>query len=183
VREALAIINEVLDEVMAEQEGDFDAETRFAISWFDQIGFEDGDFGVADVLARAKNSSVAGLTEAGIATSRGGKLRLLRPNELGARWDRTSDLKLTTWETVHHVIRVLEADGESTAASLVAKVGSKAEAARELAYRLYTIAERRKWTIEALSYNSLVQSWPEIVRLSREASSARPVQTDLLGAL
>jgi putative DNA methylase len=183
VRDALSLINDVLDEVMAEQEGDFDAQSRFAISWFEQFGFEDGEFGIADVLSRAKNTSVLSLTEAGIAVSRGGKLRLLRPNELVALSDPTSDLGLTTWEIVHHVIRALEADGESAASSLVSKAGSKAEVARELAYRLYTIAERRKWSGEALSYNSLVQSWPEIVRLSREVRSVRPVQTDLLGAL
>jgi putative DNA methylase len=180
VREALALINQVLDEVLAEQEGDFDAESRFAIAWFEQYGFNDGEFGVADVLARAKNTAVSGLVEAKIALSKGGKVRLLRPQELQADWDPTTDPRLTVWEIVHHLIRALEAGGESAAASLVAKLGAKAEIARELAYRLYVIAERKKRAAEALSYNGLVQSWPEIMRLAREAAAvADPAQAEM----
>ncbi len=180
VRGALAIINQVLDEVLAEQEGDFDADSRFAIAWFEQFGFNDGEFGVADVLARAKNTAVSGLVEAGIATSKAGKVRLLRPQELPEHWDPTTDPRLTIWESVHHIIRVLEAEGESTAAGLVAKLGAQAEIVRELAYRLYTVAERRKRAAEALSYNGLVQSWPEIIRLAREVvSNASPAQAEM----
>ena len=97
VREALAIINQVLDEVLAEQEGEFDADSRFAIAWFEQFGFNDGEFGVADVLARAKNTAVSGLVEAGIAISKAGKVRLLRPQELPEQWDPTTDPRLTIW--------------------------------------------------------------------------------------
>lgn len=180
VREALALINQVLDEVLAEQEGDFDAESRFAIAWFEQYGFNDGEFGVADVLARAKNTAVSGLVEAKIAVSKGGKVRLLKPQELQPDWDPATDPRLTVWEIVHHLIRALEAGGESAAASLVAKLGAKAEIARELAYRLYTIAERKKRAAEALSYNGLVQSWPEIMRLAREAAAVGgPAQAEM----
>ena len=111
VRDALAIINQVLDEVLAEQEGDFDPDSRFAIAWFEQFGFNDGEFGVADVLARAKNTAVSGLEDAGVVTSKGGKVRLLRPQELPEQWDPTTDSRLTIWESVHHLIRVLEAEG------------------------------------------------------------------------
>ena len=180
VREALALVNQVLDEVMAEQEGDFDSDSRFAIAWFEQFGFNDGEFGVADVLARAKNTSVSGLHDAGVVISRGGKVRLLRPQELPERWDPATDPRLTIWESVHHLIRVLEAEGESRAAELAAKLGAKAEIARELAYRLYTAAERKKRAAEALSYNGLVQSWPEIIRIAREAvSNAGPAQAEM----
>ena len=180
VRDALAIINQVLDEVLAEQEGDFDPDSRFAIAWFEQFGFNDGEFGVADVLARAKNTAVSGLDDAGVVISKGGKVRLLRPQELPEQWDPTTDPRLTIWESVHHLIRVLEAEGESTAAELVAKLGAEAEIARELAYRLFTVAERKKRAAEALSYNGLVQSWPEIIRLAREAASqADPAQTEM----
>ena len=103
---------------------------------------------------------------AGILASKGGKVRLLRPDELSADWDPATDLRLTAWEVVHQLIRGLEAGGESAAADLVAKLGSHAETARELAYRLYTLCERKKRAQEALSYNGLVQSWPEIVRLA-----------------
>jgi len=168
VREALSLINQILDEVLAEQEGDFDNDTRFATAWFEQSGFHEGEFGVADVLARAKVTSVDGLVQAGIAHSGRGKVRLLKPSELSKVWDPTTDSRLTIWEMVHHLIRVLESGGEPEAAKLVAKLGSKAEAARELCYRLYTICERKKRSTDALSYNALVQSWPEIIRLAQE---------------
>ena len=167
VREALALINQVLDEVLAEQEGDFDADSRWALAWFEQHGFAEGDYGVAETLSKAKNTAVAGMVEAGILDSRGGKVRLLSPKELPDTWDPITDPRLTTWEAVHHLIRVLESDGEQGAADLVAKLGGLAETARELCYRLYTVCERQKRATDALSYNGLVQSWPEITRLAQ----------------
>jgi putative DNA methylase len=168
VREALALINQTLDEVLAEQEGDFDADSRWALGWFEQHGFAAGEYGMAETLSKAKNTSVSGMVEAGILASRAGKVRLFKPAELAKDWDPTRDPHLNVWEMVHNLIRVLEADGEGAAAGLVAKLGSKAEVARELAYRLYTVCERKKRAQEALSYNGLVQSWPEITRLARE---------------
>lgn len=114
---ALALINQTLDEAPAEQEGDFDADSRWALAWFERHGFEQGEFGVAETLSTAKNTSVAGMAQAGILVS-------------------------------------------------------QAETARELCYRLYTVCERKKRAPEALSYNSLVQSWPEILRLASERSTA-----------
>jgi putative DNA methylase len=171
VREALALINQTLDEALAEQEGDFDADSRWALTWFEQSGFTEGEYGVAEQLSKSKNTSVAGMVEAGILESKRGKVRLLRPSELPADWDPTTDARLTAWEMVHHLIRVLEASGESGSSVLAAKLGSKAEIARELCYRLYTLCERKKRAAEALSYNALVQSWPEITRLAREERS------------
>ena len=144
VREALALINQTLDEALAEQEGDFDADTRWAVAWFEQVGFNEGEYGVAETLSKAKNTSVAGMVEAGILRSSHGKVRLLKPSELPADWDPATDKRLTAWEAVHHLIRTLEAGGESTAAELAGKLGSQAETARELAYRLYTVCERKK---------------------------------------
>jgi putative DNA methylase len=179
VREALALINESLDQVLAEQEGDFDAGTRWAVAWFEQQGFSDGEFGVAETLSKAKNTSVAGMVEAGILLSKRGKVRLLKPVELPDDWDPAGETRLSAWATVHQLIRALEAGGESAAASLVAKLGTKAEIARELAYRLYTVCERKKRAAEALSYNALVQSWPEIMRLARETSAMAPEQSEM----
>jgi putative DNA methylase len=181
VRDALALINQTLDEVLAEQEGDFDADTRWAVAWFEQQGFSEGEFGVAETLSKAKNTSVAGMVEADILSSKRGKVRLLKPEELPEEWDPATDPRLTAWETVHQLIRVLESGGESAAAALVAKLGSKAEIARELAYRLYIIAERKKRATEALSYNGLVQSWPEIMRLARETGATTPAQSEMFG--
>jgi len=179
VREALALINQTLDEVLAEQEGDFDADTRWALAWFEQFGFNDGPFGVAETLSKAKNTSVAGMVEAGIALSRASKVRLLRPDELPPDWDPSTDTRLTIWEMVHHLVRVLGQGGEEEAAKLVSKIGAEAETARELAYHLYTICERRKRAQEAMAYNGLVQSWPEIVRLSRTRKDRSPREPDL----
>ena len=107
------------------------------------------------------------MADDGILVSRGGKVRLLRPDELPDNWDPASDPRLTVWDMTHQLIRAME-QGESAAAELVAKLGSEADTARELAYRLYSICERKKRAQEALAYNALVQSWPEIVRLARE---------------
>lgn len=170
VREALAMINQALDEVLAKQEGDFDADTRWAVTWFEQFGFAEGEYGVAETLATARNISVNGIVEAGIARSGRSKVKLLSPEELPVDWTPEGDKRLTAWDVVHHLIRVLE-QGEDKAAELVARLGQKAEVARELAYRLYSISDRKKRTQEAQQYNALVQSWPEIIRLSQEMPS------------
>ncbi|MBK8637652.1 MAG: DUF1156 domain-containing protein [Chromatiaceae bacterium] len=177
VRAALALINQTLDEALAEQEGDFDADSRWALTWFDQVGFAEGDFGVAEQLSKSKNTSVQGLAEAGILVSKAGKVRLLKPAELPADWDPTTDKRLTVWEMVHQLIRVLEFGGEGAAAALVAKLGGQAETARELCYRLYTLCERKKRATEAMAYNGLVQSWPEITRLAQATPPAAATGT------
>ena len=179
VREALILINRVLDEVFSEQEGDFDIDTHWALAWFKQHGFTEGDYGIAETLSKAKNTSVEGLVEAGILSSEAGKVRLLKPSELSEDWDPTTDKRLTVWEIVHHLVRVLENDGEKTASRLVTQLGSKAEVARELCYYLYTICEGNKHAVEALPYNSLVRSWPEIIRLSQEDELSEKIQTPM----
>lgn len=176
VREALALINRTLDEALAEQEGDFDADSRWALTWFEQSGFDEGEYGMAEQLSKSKNTSVSGMAEAGIVESKRGKVRLLKPEELPADWDPATDPRLTAWEIVHHLIRVLASGGEGAAAGLVAKLGAKAEIARELAYRLYTLCERKKRAAEALTYNGFVQSFPEITRLAREGAKIQAEQ-------
>lgn len=175
VRTALQLINQALDEVLAEQESEYDAETRWAVAWFEQFGINEGAYGTAETLSKAKNTSVAGMDEAGVTTSRAGKVRLVRRDELPDDWDPTKDKRLTVWEVAQHMIRALETKGESSAASLFKKVGGLAEIAHVLAYRLYTIAERKAWSQEALAYNSLVVAWPEIKRLAglSEAGTSR----------
>ena len=180
VRDALILINRMLDDVLAEQENDFDADTRWALAWFKQHGFTEGDYGVAEILSKAKNTSVGGLIEAGILFSQAGKVRLLKPDELSDNWDPATDERLTVWEMVHHLVRMLEGKGEKAASRMLAQLGSKAEIARELCYQLYTTCEGNKYAVEALSYNSLVRSWPEITRLAREDETPEPVQPSLL---
>jgi putative DNA methylase len=180
VREALALINATLDEALVEQEGDFDADTRWAVAWFEQNGFGEGEYGVADILSKAKNTSVRGMAEAGILKSERSKVRLFKPDELPPAWDPAQDPRLTAWEIVHQLIRALGTGGEGAAGDLVAKLGARAETARELAYRLYALCERKKRAPDALAYNGLVQSWPEIARLARETRVVEPVLPGLV---
>jgi putative DNA methylase len=162
VRTALQLINQMLDEFLAETEGDVDADTRFAVDWFKQYGFQPGPFGTADVLARAKNTSVQGLQDAGVLTSSAGKVQLLAWDELDAGWDPTTDRRPTAWEATHHLIERLNTHGEAGAALLLAKMPADlAAAARQLAYRLYSICERKGWAEHARDYNALVVSWSE----------------------
>lgn len=179
VGDALALINQTLDEALVAQEGDFDPDTRWALTWFEQYGFAEDDYGEAEKLSKAKNTSVQGLRDAGILTSSRGRVRLLTPKELQPGWDPITDVRLGAWEMVHHLVRALDAGGESGAAALVAKLGSKAEVARELAYRLYALCERKKRAAEALAYNGLVQSFPEIVRLARDGAAQKTEQPEL----
>ena len=171
VREALALINATLDEVLAEQEGDFDADSRWALTWFEQHGFNEGEFGDAEQLSKAKNTSPDGLVQAGVIESRRGKVRLYRPYELAEDWDAASDSRLTVWEMTHHLIRLLESGGEEDAAELAASLGAQAETARDLAYRLYVVSDRKKRAEDARQYNALVQSWSEIMRLAQLPST------------
>lgn len=166
VRTALQLINQTLDEVLAEQESEYDAETRWAVAWFDQYGLNEGAYGTAETLSKAKNTSVSGMDEAGITVSRAGKVRLLRRDELPEDWNPATDKRLTAWEVTQHLIRALDTGGETAAAALLARVGGMGDIARDLAYRLYTTSERKGWAQEALAYNSLVVAWPEIARLA-----------------
>ncbi|HEV2380851.1 MAG TPA: DUF1156 domain-containing protein [Terriglobia bacterium] len=179
VRTALALINQTLDDVLAEQEGEFDADTRWAVAWFDQNGFNEGAYGVAETLCTAKNTSVKGMEEAGILAAKGGKVRLLKKEELPWDWDPARDSRLTVWEATHHLIRALDS-GEHAAAGLLKKLGPLAEVARDLSYRLYTVCERRKWAQEAIGYNALVLSWPDLKRQADEQRDLGPAQRELI---
>lgn len=170
VRTALGIINQILDEVLAEQEGEFDTDTRWAVAWFEQHGMEEGPYGEAETLAVAKNISVQGIVDAGILTARGGKAKLIPRTDYPDDWDPATDTRLPVWEATQHLIRTLENQGESGAADLLNKLGGTVgDQTRDLAYRLYAICERKKWSAEAMAYNGLIISWPEISKLAQGA--------------
>jgi putative DNA methylase len=179
VRTALGLINAVLDEVLAEQEGEFDADTRFAVTWYGQHGFGEGRFGEADVLARARDTAVDGLVRAGIVRSGGGKVALLSREELDPTWDPAQDRRPTVWEATQHLVRRLHDEGENAAADLLARLGGLGDVARDLAYRLYLVAERKGWTEEARAYNALVRAWPDLSRLAEARRTAGPTQQAL----
>lgn len=167
VREALALINQTLDEALAEYESDLDAFSQWALAWFEQFGFDAADYGVAETLSTAKNASVSGLVDAGILRSYAGSVKLLRPEDLSHKWNPDTNPNLTIWEIVHHLIRVLESEGEDPAGTILQTIGHRAETARELCYRLYAISDRKKRLTEAMSYNMLVKSWPELALRAR----------------
>jgi putative DNA methylase len=188
VRTALQLINKALDEYFSEQEGEYDAETRFAITWFEQFGMNPGDNGIAEVLATARNISVEGVKQAGIFYATAGKARLLRREELSPNWNPLQDSRLCIWEATQHLIRTYQATGGETApAELLNRLNRKdsgiAEAARDLAYRLYSVCDRKKWADEALAYNSLVTAWSDIVARADELRKAeleeKPQQGEL----
>lgn len=162
VKTALQLINRFL------AEDDFDHDTQFCLHWFEQQGWATGKFGEADVLARAKGTSVSGLQATGVVESGKGDLRLLRWAELPRDWSPETDTRLPVWEALHHLIRALNQDGESAAGALLARMPARAEPIRALAYRLYTLCERKGWADEARAYNELVTAWSAIEQAAGE---------------
>lgn len=182
VRSALMRINEVLDQVLNEQEGDFDATTRFAVAWYRQHGYGIGKFGDADNLARARNTSVERMDRDEILTSRAGKVKLIRPEDTPADYDVLADDHTSTWETLHHLSRILQTDGVGAAGEFLATAETcpdgavDADLVKELAYLLFQVAEKNGWTKDALAFNALVTSWVDITGAAHTAAeeSARP---------
>ena len=166
VRSALVEINRTLDETLARQEGDLDPDTRFCVAWYEQYGTGERPYGEAEVLFSAKNTSFEGLQRAGVVVGGKGKVRLRRRDELDPDWNPATDHRITDWEGAQHLTRSLTAErggGVAEAARLVLGMGAeRADKARALAYRLYSLAERKRWTDEAHAYNILVTSWPQI---------------------
>jgi len=177
VKTALQLINAELDEYLGGIQGEFDADTRFAITWFEQNGMGKGDYGVADNLARARGIAVESVKHAGIVESAAGKVRILKRDELDGDWEPDSDGHLTIWECLQHLVRKHEKDGIAyDTALLLKKIGDKAEAVKDLAYCLYDIsANKRKDAKEATAYNALIADWTE---LTREAATIHDTRGD-----
>lgn len=172
VRTALQLINRFL------AEDDFDADTQFCLHWFEQNGWKKGRFGDADTLSRAKGTSVTGVANAGVVESGGGNVRLFKWSEYPTDWGPTTDNRNPIWETLHHLIRSLKQDGEIRAGRLLASVRNQGESVRQLAYRLYTLCERKGWAEDARAYNELITSWTGIESASGQAP-AGPTQRNL----
>jgi putative DNA methylase len=179
VRTALHLINQTLDEVLAEQEGEYDADTRWAVAWFEQFGMDEGHYGVAETLSKAKNTALAALVEAGILRAQGGKVRLLRRDEFSSDWNPAMARQFTVWEVTQRLIRALQEQGEAGAAAILDHVEVYGEIARDLAYRLYIICERKKWADEALAYNSLVVEWSNITGAAEQLGRTTAEQANL----
>lgn len=183
VRSALARINEILDQVLNEQEGDFDATTRFCLAWYRQHGYSTGQFGQADDLARARNTAVDAMDRGGVLTSRAGKVTLLTATDLPTDYNVVTDEHISVWETLHHAIRVLESEGVPAAGAFLAASSSRTDGGveldlvKELAFLLFSVAEKNKWTKDALSFNSIATSWPDIIEASRNQIAATESQS------
>jgi putative DNA methylase len=163
VRTALQLINRFL------AEDDFDHDTQFCLRWFEGYGWNEGKYGEADVLARAKGTSIGDLNESGVVESGGGKIRLLRWTGLAKDWIAQKDNRTPIWEGLHQMIRALNQDDESAAGDLLARMPMRAEPIRALAYRLYTLCERKGWAEDARSYNELIGAWSAIERAANES--------------
>lgn len=183
VRSALARINEILDQVLNEQEGDFDSTTRFAIAWYRQHGYNTGTFGDANNLANARNTTVDAMDRSGILTSRAGRVQLTKPSDLSADYDILTDQQTSNWEAMHHLIRILEGEGITPAGEFLRSALRRPDGAvdadlvKELAHLLFRVAEANGWTKDALSFNSLVTSWPEILDVARSDAPAGSSQS------
>lgn len=171
VKTALQLINRELDEYLGGIEGEFDADTRFAITWFEQNGLKAGDYGTANNIATARGISVESVKHAGIVESAAGKVRILKRDEMDAEWEPDADGHLTVWECCQHLVRLHESHGIGyEAAVMLKKIGPKADDVRDLAYVLYNICEKRGEAKEATAYNALIADWTD---LTREAASAQ----------
>jgi putative DNA methylase len=166
VHDALILINKEITEFLTPDAGTFDADTLFANTWFEQYGWTAGAFGEADVLARGKGTSVAGVAESGVVQSGSGEVRLLRWAEYQPGWDPKTDTRNPVWEATHQLIRALNTEGEAAAGALLAAMPDKAEPIRQLAYHLYTLCERKKWAEDARAYNELITAWHAVVAAS-----------------
>jgi putative DNA methylase len=185
VRSALARINEILDQVLNEQEGDFDPTTRFAVAWYRQHGFGTGTFGDANNLANARNTSVDVMARSGILSSAAGKVKLLSPDELPEDYDPALDDSISTWEVLAHMIKALNGEGIGAAGSLLAAAQDREtdsvdrELVKELDFLLYSLAEKNGWTTDAIGFNSLATSWPDILDAMSSGELNQPKQEAL----
>lgn len=161
VSEALSIINDVLGEVLDGEEAELDKDTRFAVAWYSQHGCNLGASGDADGLARAKNTSVRGVEDAGIGLDRAGTFRLFERSEMNPDWDPVSDERRTVWEATQYLVAALERS-ETEAAQLLHRMGGYADRARQLAYVLFQKATDKGWAEEAGAYNGLITAWPSL---------------------
>lgn len=178
VRSALARINEILDEVLVDQEGDFDTDTRFAIAWYRQHGYTSGSFGAADLLARARSASLERLARLDVLTKGGGKVALLRPADLPEGADLRAAEHVGIWQVLHHLSRAMDDHGVPVAGAVLASVAERPDLTldldlvKELAYLLFGVAGKAGWTKDALAFDQIVTSWPEIVEASRDQRPA-----------
>ena len=177
VRSALSHINETLDEVQTEQEGDFDSITRFALAWYRGHGYESAPYGDAEDLARARGTAVSVMERSGILTARAGRVQLFRPSDLDADYDVLTDSQTSAWEALHHAIRVLDTAGIRAAGGFLQTASQRADGAvdldlvKELAYLVFKVSEKSGWSKDAQSFNDIATSWGDLLHAEQPAAS------------
>lgn len=174
MHDALVLINRELDGYFSGASGDLDADSRFCLGWFEQVGWKEGKFGEADVLARARGTTVDGVREAGIVEAGGGKVRLLKWNEYEPDWSPETDSRKSVWEALHHLVRTHQNNGDISAGALLAKMPDSSASIRQLAYRLYTLCERKGWAEDARPYNELITSWGAVEEVTPASIESKP---------
>jgi putative DNA methylase len=185
VRTALARINTVRDQVLWEMVGDFDAATRFAITWYRQHGYNAGGSGDANNVANAHNTSIRAMERAGILTSVAGDVTLIEPSRLPAGYNPVADMDISAWEVLSHLIRVLGSEGVGDAGAFLAQVDSRADGGtdpalvKELAFLLFSVADTKKWTRDAIAFNNIATSWSDLIDASRSGSEPSPTDPTL----
>jgi putative DNA methylase len=178
VRAALTYVNEALDDVLTEQEGDFDAITRFAVAWYRGHGYDSAPYGDAEDLARARGTAVSAMERSGILTARAGRVQLFRPSDLDAEYDVLNDAQTSAWEALSHAIRVLDTVGINAAGVFLQTASQRADGAvdldlvKELAYLVFQVAEKNGWSNDALRFNDIATSWGDLLRAERPATLA-----------
>jgi putative DNA methylase len=177
VKTALALINQMLDEVLQEQDGNLDSDSRFCVKWYEQFGWDAKPYGESDVLARAVNVSVDGLVRGGVLTNAGSKVQLIRPADMNPAWDPETDDRTSVWEAVVQLCRVLESEGINAAAALMVKIKPRTDLddVRGLAYRLYEIAQNGR-TEDAIMFNNLATAWIDIKQSADKVPASRSTQ-------
>lgn len=170
VREALVLINRAIDSYF-EEEGAGDADSGFCMAWFKQYGWSSASFGDADTLARAKGTAVASVERSGVLEAGGGKVRLRKWQEYPDDWQPGRDDKTPVWEACHHLVRLLNQQGEHAAGAALAALRAQGDAIYRLAYQLYTLCERKKRAEDARYYNELIAAWPQISAAALEAQA------------
>ena len=184
VKEALLLINQTLDEVLNEQESDFDPNTRFAVKWYKEFGWSDAQAGIADLLARASDTSISSLERGGIFEAKGGKARLNSPSKIAdiTNWDPLSDDSISIWECVIRLAAVLDEFGLDAVAKLMSGIEKRVglDPVKELGFLLFYEAEKKVDTKNAILFNDLASYWGDLTAQARqEANNPKSKPQDL----
>lgn len=179
VHESLKLINKEIDAYFSHAEGALDSDTLFCVAWFEENGWGEGLFGTAETLSRAKGTSIEGMKESGILESRAGKVRLKKYSEYSPDWNPQKDSRISSWKGLYSLIKAFQ-DGEEKAGALLSLLGSHADAIRPLAYRIYTICERKGWAEDARMVNELISSWHGVIHASERSQPPRKVQKPIV---